>query len=97
MPKRLSDITHQYERTAADLEAAQEAATMAVETARNQVDVTARAHRIVEHELCDYLRAHPNEVVVANDFGYHWDRGQIARRPVFWAHHVWVEDQVAWL
>lgn len=98
MPKRLSDITHLYERTAADLEQAEDNLTTAMEDLRSRVETVSRRHREVANELSDYLRDHPDEVVVANDHGYHYDPnvpGSIRIRPIFWAHHVWVEDPPA--
>ncbi len=95
MPKRLSDLTHQYERTAEDLEAAEDALTEAVEQARVRVTNASTAHRTISSELLAYLREHPDEIVVANDHGYHFDPhlpGSIRSRPIFWAHHIWVEE-----
>ncbi len=96
MPKKLSDITHQYERSAADLEQAQDSMTETTERARAKVDAAAHAHRAIADELRAYLREHHDEVVVSNDHGYHFDPsqpGSIRRRPVFWSHHVWIEDR----
>ncbi len=96
MPKRLSDITHQYERSAEELESAEDEMTRAVERARELVGATSRHHRTVAAELLAYLREHPDEIVIANDHGYHYDPhvpGSIRRRPIYWAHHVWVEDR----
>ncbi len=95
MPKRLSDLTHQYERTAEDLEAAEDALTEAVEQARVRVTNASTAHRTISSELLAYLREHPDEIVVAGDWGYHYDPhspGSICSRPIFWAHHIWVEE-----
>ncbi len=97
MPKKLSDITHQYERSSADLEQAQDELTSHTETLRAAVERTSKAHRAIADDLRAYLKEHQDEVVIANDYGYHYDPSQpgcIKRRPVFWAHHVWVEDRV---
>ncbi len=96
MPKRLSDITHLFERTAANLESAEDNLTTVVESARNEVGRASAEHRHVSSELLAYLKAHPDEVIVANDRGYYYDPhcpGSIRCRPIFWAHHVWVEDR----
>ncbi len=96
MPKKLSDITYQYERTADDLEQAEDSLTAAVEAARTKVNSASQSHRGVASDLLRYLREHPDEVVVANDYGYHYDPnvpGSIRRRSIFWAHHIWVDDQ----
>ncbi len=93
MPKRLSDITHAYERTAADLERTEYDLAQTTERDKARVKAAEEAHFQVADELRAYLRDHPDEVIIANDFGYHWsEAGFIVRRPIFWAHHVWVED-----
>lgn len=92
MPKRLSDITHAYERTTDDLEDAQDQLTQATESARVKVDAAAQARHKAYDDLFRWLKDHPDEVIVANDWGYRFERGQIARMKVQWAHHVWVED-----
>ncbi len=94
MPKRLSDITHAYERSSEALEDAQERLTTATEAAQARVKTASADHWRVSTELRDYLKAHPDEVVVAGDYGYHYDLSQpssIRKRPIFWAHHIWVE------
>jgi hypothetical protein len=95
MPKRLSDITHNFERSAQALESTQEEMTSRLEILRTEVDIASQDHRRDADELRRYLREHPDEVVIANDYGYHYDPGvpgSIRCRPVHWAHHVWVED-----
>ncbi len=95
MPKRLSDITHQYERSSQSLEDAQERLAAAIESARHRVHDASAAHLAATKELRDYLCAHRDEVVVSGDFGYHYESsqpGSIRKRPVFWAHHIWIED-----
>ncbi len=95
MPKRLSDITHQYEFSLQALEDAQERLASAIESARHRVHDASTDHLAVTKELRDYLCAHRNEVVVSGDFGYHYEAsqpGSIRKRPVFWANNIWVED-----
>lgn len=92
MPKRLSDVTHLYERTSKDLEDAQDDLTSATERARVKVDAAAQARHRAHDDLYRWVREHPNVVVVAGDWGYHFDRGQISRMKIVWAHHEWVKD-----
>ncbi len=92
MPKRLSDITHAFERTTEDLEDAQDALTHATEAARAKVDACAQSHHAAYDDLHRYLKDHQDVVVVAGDYGYRFERFQIARAKIMWAHHVWVED-----
>ncbi len=95
MPKRLSDITHAYERSSEALEDAQDRLTTATESAQARVKAASADHWRVSTELRDYLKAHPDEVVVAGDYGYHYDLSQpssIRKRPIFWAHHIWIES-----
>ncbi len=92
MPKRLSDITHAFEHTSEDLEDAQHALTHASEAARAKVDACAQSHHAAYDDLHRYLKDHQDAVIVAGDCGYRWERGQIARMKIVWAHHVWVDD-----
>ncbi len=92
MPKRLSDITHVYEKTTEDLERSQDDLTRATESARVKVDAAAQARHRAYDDLYRWLRDHPDEVVVAGDWCYRISRAQIARMRVQWAHHIWVDD-----
>ncbi len=92
MPKRLSDITHVYERTSADLERSQDDLTRATESARSKVDACAQARHRAYDDLYRWLKDHPDIIVVAGDYGYRYERGQIARMKIVWAHHTWVDD-----
>ncbi len=95
MSRKLSDITHAFERSTEALEDAQDALTQATETARVKVDCAAKDRHQAYDALYAYLRDHGDEVVVAGDWGYRQERGQIARMKVTWAHHVYVEDPPA--
>ncbi len=92
MPKRLSDITHAFERTSLNLEETQDELTRLTERAQAQVNGAAEAHRAANKDLLAYLTDHPSAIVVAGDYGYALNRGMVARLDVVWAHHVWVDD-----
>ncbi len=92
MPKQLSDITHVYERTTEDLEDAQDALTRATESARVKVEAAAQARHRAHDDLHRYVRDNPAVVVVAGDYAYRYDRGDLTRARVVWAHHIWVDD-----
>ncbi len=61
MPKRLSDITHAFERTTEALEDAQDALTQATETARVRVDCAAKDRHQAYDALYAYLHDHVRE------------------------------------
>ncbi len=95
MPKRLSDITHAFERATEALEDAQDRLTQATEAARVRVDCAAKDRHQAYDALYAYLRDHGDEVVIAGDWAYRQERGQIARQKIVWAHHVTVSDPPA--
>ncbi len=92
MPKRLYDITCAFERTTKALEDAEDALIHATKAARAKFDACAQSHHDAYDDLHRYLKDYQDVVVVAGDYGYRFDRGQIARAKIVWAHHVWVID-----
>ncbi len=92
MPRKLSEIHYDFDRTLARLERAQDRLTRATQEGRQAVSIASKEHLAAADTIFEWLRTHPGKTIIASTKCYHLDHGQVVQTEPVWGHETWVED-----